>query len=69
MTTWQTRQVLRQERYERHLILVPYMMYGNTTCKMSRNFYYENIFVECIMTIQPNIRTKDTFNFKFNVDK
>jgi len=21
------------------------------------------------MTIQPNIRTKDTFNFKFNVDK
>ena len=28
MTTWQTREVLRQERYERHLILVPNMMYG-----------------------------------------
>ena len=67
MTTLQTRKVLRQERYECHLTLVPNMMYGNTTCKMSRNFYYENIFVECIMTIQPNIQTKDPC--KFNVDK
>ena len=63
------REVLRQGRYESHLILFPNMMYGNTTCKMSQNFYYENIFVDYIMTIQPNIRTKDTFIFKFNVDK
>jgi hypothetical protein len=67
MTKWQTHEILRQEGYERRLILFPNMMYGNTTCKMSQNFYYENIFVECIMAIQPSIRTKDIF--KFNVNK
>jgi len=58
ITTWQTHEILMQERYERHLILFLIIMYDNTTCKMSHNFYYENIFVECKMTIQPNIRTK-----------